>query len=440
MYLSRPAGRIWKSPSLVELLWVAAIVIAPFDAVLLLPYKVIGMHLSVPRITMLMAVAVSFFKGLCKGQVRIRTHNLSLVLFSCWLGWNFISGLWAYSQAGYVRYIALLALNGMLFLSILHIATSAHKFHIIFKGIYWVILVSLLFGFIEIAFGYRVPASRQWTFRYEITSLFINPSHFGGALAMFAPFVLVYPLWLPRVKPGAMLGSLVLLGLIVYFVIRSGSRGALLALIVGCAVTFVLSVIQHRLTRTMRGLAIVLASFVLLAVSREIASPIPEAISNKLATLRTPTETAWENPRLALWKTGLEFWKESPITGWGAGASEFLLMDRTPWLLVYSLHMWDIEVLTNTGIIGSMLWMFLTIIIVMGLLKCLRCGQEPYVRFMASNLLGSLASSAIISITVASLMTFPLFWIFLGLSAALASGLHFGSLNTHNRSRMPLEE
>lgn len=439
MYLPRPTGRTWKSLSLVELLWVATIVIAPFDAVLLLPYKVIGMHLSVPRITMLMAVAVSFLKGLCKGRVRIRTHNLSLLLFSCWFGWNFISGLWAFSQTGYVRYIALLAMNGVLFLSIFHIATSAHKFHIIFKGIYWVVLVSLLFGCIEVALGYRVPASRQWTFRYEITSLFINPSHFGGALAMFAPFVLVYPLWLPRAKPGAMLGSWVLFVLITYFVIRSGSRGALLALIVGCAVAFALSVIQHRVTRKMRGLAIVLGSFVLLAVSHEIVSPIPEAISNKLATLSTPAAMALGNPRLALWKIGLEFWMESPITGWGAGASEFLLMDRDPWLLAYSLHMWGIEVLVNTGIIGGMLWVFLIIIIVMGLLKRLRYGQEPYVRFMVSILLSSLASSAVISITVGSLMTFPLFWIFLGLSAALASGLHFGSLNTY-QSRMPLEE
>ncbi len=421
MPLAWPSRRVRPDFTVPEFFWVAAIILAPLDAVLLLPYTVLGMHLSLPRLAVLVAVAISVLAIASTGRVRPRTGNITIAIYLLWLSWNFASGLWAVSQVAYVRYLFLAMMNGLLLMATVHLGVSMRKFDVTLKCIWGVVLCALAFGAVELVTGYRVPASRQWAFHNEITSLFVNPSHFGGALAMFAPFALMYPVWLSRLRPRVTAGAAVVLVLSAYFIVLSGSRGAVLSLVLGCATASILSLFQRRGKFRLTGLAVVLAVLVLLAVGLRLVPSVPEVLVDKLATLGDPVRLLSDAPRLVLWKTGWQLWTESPIVGWGAGASEFLLMERTPWFTAYSLHAWDIETLVNTGVVGSALWAVFVLTVVAGLLKRFWRSGEPYTRFVTSSLLGGMVGNAVISLTVGSLMTFPLFWVHLGLCTALAS-------------------
>lgn len=410
-----------KNLSFLEVVWLAALTLAPLDAVLLLPYKVGGFSLSVVRLLVLAAIALSLLMLAARGRVRVVRGNLVLGAYLMWLGWNVASGLWAVSELAYIRYLFLIIMYGALVIFVLHLGQSLYKYDIALKVVWLVVLTTVAFGILELISGYRVPASRQWAFRNEIVSLFINPSHFGGALAMFAPFVLMYPIWSPRRSFLLVVTAAALLALLGYLVVRSGSRGAVLGLLFGCGVAVAISLFRRRVRRSLVMLAAVSASFVLVVIGLELGLPLPEALSSKLNTLWDPVSLLAGEIRIVLWQIGWQFWMESPVVGWGAGASEYLMMERASWLPAYSLHGWGIEILINTGLIGAVLWTVFVLTVVSGLLRHLWRSDSWHTCFVASSLLGGMAASAAIAFTVGSLITFPLFWVHLGLCAALAS-------------------
>lgn len=409
-----------KNLSFLEVVWLAALALAPLDAVLLLPYKVGGFSLSVVRLLVLAAIALSLLMLAARGRVRVVRGNLVLGAYLMWLGWNVASGLWAVSELAYMRYLSLTVIYSALVVFVLQVSRSPRKYDLLLKAVWLVVLTTVAFGILELISGYRVPASRQWAFRNEIVSLFINPSHFGGALAMFAPFVVMYPIWSPRRSFLLVVTAAALLALLGYLVVRSGSRGAVLGLLLGCGVAVAFSLLR-RVRRSLVMLAAVSASFVLVVIGLEIGLPLPEALSSKLNTLWDPVSLLAGETRKVLWKIGWQFWMESPVVGWGAGASEYLMMERASWLPAYSLHGWGIEILINTGLIGAVLWTVFVLTVVSRLLRHLWRSDSWHTCFVASSLLGGMAASAAIAFTVGSLITFPLFWVHLGLCAALAS-------------------
>ncbi|MBC7292915.1 MAG: O-antigen ligase family protein [Thermoleophilia bacterium] len=421
MLLARARRRAIAGLSTPESIWIAAVILAPFDAVFPLPLTVLGVQLSPPRIAILAASVASLLAAAWTGRLRLRIRNVFFGLFFAWLSWNLLSGLWAVSETDYWRYTGLLIMNGLLFLCTLHIATSARKFRLILGCVLLSVLVTVLFGIAEVVVGFRVPASRQWAFLNEVTSVFVNPSHFGGALALFAPVVLLYPIWSPRRSAKAVLGATILFVFTAYFVVRSGARGAVLALIFGCVTSLVLSSVSRHSLRRMTVVGAALGTIVLVAVSLQLVPRVPEVLSDKIATLRDPAALIAGEYRLVLWSVGWQLWTESPLVGWGAGASERLLYERAPWLTAYSLHAWNLETLVNTGVVGAALWGLLVIALVLGLLGRFTRRGDHHTRFAASSLLGGLAASVMISLTVGSLMTFPLFWVHMGLCASFAS-------------------
>lgn len=414
-------GKFEENLSFLEVLWLAALTLAPLDAVLLLPYKIGEFSLSVARLLVLAAIALSLLMFAARGRVRVVRSNLVLGAYLMWLGWNVASGLWAVSELAYMRYLLLTIMYSALVIFVLQVSRSPQKYDIFLKAVWLVVLTTVAFGILELILGFRVPASRQWTFRNEITSLFINPSHFGGALAMFAPFVVMYPIWSPRLSFRVVITATALLALLGYFVVRSGSRGAVLGLLLGCGIAVAFSLFRRHARRSLVMLAAVSASFVLVMIGLELGLPLPEALGSKLNTLRDLVSLLTGETRKVLWQIGWQLWMESPVVGWGAGASEFLMMERTSWLPAYSFHGWGIEILVNTGLIGAILWTVFVLTVVSGLLRHLWRSSNWHTRFVASSLLGGMAANVAIAFTVGSLMTFPLFWVHLGLCAALAS-------------------
>lgn len=410
------------SLSFAELLWLAGVCLAPFDAVLLLPYRVFDVHLSVPRLTVIAAIAATLLCSLWTGRVKLLSKNLVFTLFLAWWGLNFASGLWAVNHASYIRYVGFMAFNGLFVLSISHIATSPQKLAVILKCVGVSLLVCVLFGLIEVIWGYRLPASRQWTFQYEITSVFVNPIHFGAALTLFAPFVLAFALSSSRAKIGTLLGAAITLIIVAYLIVRTGSRGAVLGGILGCGTVVFVSFARRRTFIRLAAFCVLVTVLIVLAVRTQLFPVVPSIIVDDLVTLKGVVAGFREESRWHVWTRGLDLWMESPVVGWGAGAASVLLEERGYWLGTSAVHFWGIEVLVNTGLLGGMLWLSLILATFLRLSKLQRDCSDPYEQFLASSLLGGVVASTITSLTIGSLANFPLFWIHLGLCVGISSG------------------
>jgi O-antigen ligase len=413
--------------TLLERFWIIAIILTPFDAVTLLPYHILGFSLSISRLVIFAALALSLLAGAVEGHIQVRAGKSILGLYFMWFIWNLASGLWAVSEAGYMRYMFLSAIYSVLLIAIVHLATK--RYEIVLKAVMYIIFAAMVFGIIELLSGYRLPASRQWSFRNEIVSFFVNPSHFGGALVMFAPFILMYPVWLRKLKLKDIITTLAVLGLVAYFVMRSGSRGAVLSLVLGCATSCIFCLLHPRTMKKLIGFGIALMVLAIITVTVKPMLSVPEVIIEKLASLANPEKLIASEPRSALWMAGLQLWAKSPLIGWGVGASESLLMEIL--LPTYSLHNWWIEVLVNTGIIGIILWVTFIIGIITNLMNRFWQSKSSYVRFVISSLLGGMVASLPLTMTVGSLMTFSLFWLHLGLCIGALSLSRDKESSTH---------
>ena len=155
--------------------------------------------------------------------------------------------------------------------------------------------------------------------------------------------------------------------------ILSGSRGGLLALVLGVAVTAIclLATRQLRIKRTL-SLAIVFA--VLVGASMQFQSQIlPSANKVMKATTEMVTTGQLTDVRLVWWKSSLRQWQNNPIFGYGAGGSaealkndeqlhkdaELLSKTRQENIVANQPHSSYFQVLLEGGLVGIGLLFFL---------------------------------------------------------------------------------
>lgn len=398
-----------------EYLWVLVLLLAPLDSTLLLPYTVFGFSLSLFRICLVAAIILSLVAVLVSGRVRIPAGSrIIFILCLTWLGWNVISGFWAVNVSLWFRYIALAAMYSALVMVVPVLATSLTKYRFILRCILSLLLLAVVLGVLESVTGLRLPASRQLSFHNEITSFFLNPSHFAAAMVMFSPFALQYISRKRRSGITVITALVAILILGAYLVMHTGSRGAVLSFVVVLVFTAVfLSRYPFQLFRVLIFLLLSLCAFFIVV---PVLPDIPSVISDKLSDMKSLFKFIVGSDRVILLRSGWSLWQESPLIGWGAGASELLLEGIDPLGGVYSLHAWVLELLVNTGLIGFTLFTIFYLLLLMQLLKAYQHSADPYCRFLASSLCTGLIVAIPLSFVISSLMTFPLFWIYMGLS------------------------
>lgn len=401
-----------RGMSWLDYLWLLVLFLAPLDSVLLMPYTVFGFSLSFFRIALIAAILLSIMAIFVSGRIHIPAGSSTVFLYLAWFGWSIISGAWAIDGGLYIRYIGLVTMYSSLAIAVLLLATSSAKYMVILKCVFALLLLAIGLGIIEAITGFRLPAPRQWVFAHQISSFFINPLHLAAALVIFSPFVLQYAFLKRRssIIINATMAVIFIFG--AYLLLFTGSRGALLSFIV----VFLFSVIflVRYPFKFFKFLFLALSTF--LIVIMLILPRMPSVLVNRFQELNTMFEFIAGSDRAALWAVGLVLWQESPLIGWGIGASEFLLRQFDPLGGVYSVHIWIMELLVETGLIGFMLFMSFYVLLLIKLLNAYQQNIDPYSRFLASSLFTGLIASIPLSFVIGSLKTFPLFWIYLGLS------------------------
>lgn len=179
---------------------------------------------------------------------------------------------------------------------------------------------------------------------------FINRNHFGGFLAMLIPVALgvAVSAWTTRHRLASLvagLGALAMGGAL----LMSLSRGALLALAGGAALTLLVVVARRRA----RDAILLLAVGILLAVGTVYFSH--PAVQARLGSFRHPMQDASVKSRLAEWRETLRVWPSYPLIGAGANALRMVYPQHRQttsgrWL-VHAENM-PLELLAEGGLAG----------------------------------------------------------------------------------------
>jgi len=408
------SNRRGERMEVLDLLWVLVLLLAQLDFVLLMPATFLGFHLSYFRIAFLAVASLSLIVTLKVGRIRVPGSSASFWLLCAWLGWTAISGLWSAYETAYVRYITIAITYSALVVIVYMIARSQLRYQFILRGLFLLMIGAVALGIYESFTGFRLVASRQWMFRDEITSLFVNPAHFSAAIAMFSPFVLqrIMGTRIGGFHRPLALAVISILGF--YLMVHTGSRGVMMGLAV--AITSVLLLTLRNagtLGRVFLYLALGLAAYLLLV---PLLPEVPTAMLDKLSSLADLREFIAGSDRVVLMQAASRMWQESPLIGWGAGAAEQILTRVDPLTGVFSVHSWIFELLVNTGLIGALLFAAFYLSLLVGLLKACHRAVSSQSRYLAASLFAGLMAVIPISFVLGSLLTFPLFWVYMGLA------------------------
>jgi O-antigen ligase len=143
---------------------------------------------------------------------------------------------------------------------------------------------------------------------------FMNRNHFGGFVAMLAPVALVLAGHAFRTRKWG-LAILVLIAAmtLIFGLIMSLSRGALIAFLAGCLALSAFLAVRRNLLASLASLAMV----GLLASAIYFASP---SVRARLESFRDPLHIPSVQNRLMEWRESLRVWPHYPLLGAGANA------------------------------------------------------------------------------------------------------------------------
>ncbi|MEA3223037.1 MAG: O-antigen ligase family protein, partial [Thermodesulfobacteriota bacterium] len=200
---------------------------------------------------------------------------------------------------------------------------------------------------------------------YLVSSLFTNSNPYGVFNALF--IVTTMSIWLSH--RNILNKYLFVIGLVfgsigVFF---SGSRNAMVILIIGLTILVVYSLKRNRAMKWMGVCLLILVCIFLFSArynryfSNKLGQVIP-AIA-KLhddkavcpGDFKINRNFSGLTDRLDIWRTGLQRFREKPVFGWGISASRYWLGFSVP----YSMHNFYLEILVTNGIVGFALIMAL---------------------------------------------------------------------------------
>lgn len=265
-----------------------------------------------------------------------------------WILYGLFSGLWAADNFLWFRnniMLLVILLSLLIFINII----DCKKDIIYFSKVWTIILgISNLAAWYEIAFSkYLFTISNNisvYGFRSQPVFTFVNINDFATYLAISIPFVF---LWLNNDKKlvKKSLGYLLILSTILV-IYNTGSRGALLALVIGFVFLFGITYIKIN-KKSMRTLFLAfLAILVVLAIASWAG------YLDKLLFKFIYNSEASNSVRINLMKNGLEYLKASKLFGVGSGNVEYWLENTSYYGVagIRYIHNWWFEVLVNFGL------------------------------------------------------------------------------------------
>lgn len=225
----------------------------------------------------------------------------------------------------------------------------------------------LVFVVGSVLLGLAVPMPRFSLQQDRFTWLRVHPTTSGVYVGVATVIAVAYVLMTDAERPGprwprwvyAVLGAVVAGALY-----ANKTRGAVLGAVVGLVVLAWFATEVRRRLELLVFMLIALVGFALAASASIIAYVQRGETAAQLASL---------NSRTQLWGVAWSFIREKPLYGYGLGASHSLFLSSTG---LGGAHNALINVLTDLGIVGTLVWLWLIFAIIRTSVKARRAAQS----------------------------------------------------------------
>ena len=221
-------------------------------------------------------------------------------------------------------------------------------------------------------------------------------------------------------KPFAKTLVLIAVSISLFAMVVTYSRGGWLSIFLGLIiyVLIILKNVKINLGSIIIIPVIILVSFAILPN----VDPVKKRIDDLRADLSTQ-RTASGSLRVTVWQNSLKMVSDFPIFGVGSGAfgSAYYKYQTDPWLYARNTHNYFLEIAAETGIVGSILFTTLLLLVVLATFKnkdeVLDVKKRPLIVGVAIALLASIFH-AFLDIDFSRISLFAIFWVFLAILTA----------------------
>lgn len=367
--------------------------------------------------------------------------KLYLKFLAMWLGYAFISIIWAADPIAALRNIIFLFTGvSIIFFLVYYMRDINHL-----QYLYWIwisiFIVLIPIGLWELTTGNHLITSnlieedRPWV-AFAPTTVFGNQNDYAAFIVLSIPMTTTAIRYYSN--PYIRVAGVIVLITGLFLLIMTTSRSCYLALFTGVAFWFIFLLGSRKKLKT---LAIVAAFFavVLLAFPTQIqeTSLLVQDQVSSLSDVSDQSENLGAAVRPNLIKNALYFTAQSAGFGVGSGNAEYYMEHYKiyPTGGITNVHNWWAEILANYGI-----FIFAGYLLFYGslLLNLWRAYKNTHVlqeKMICEALLVGLVSFFMASISSSSIIAFAPQWIFFGFALAFLNYTRIKALERRNRCR-----
>lgn len=410
-------------------------VIAVFLGAQILAIDLSFMKLSMYRLSLLLALGGLFLYVLQNNpQLRFypnKIGSLYVSFYGIWLAVGVLSILWASSLSGWLKANFFIACGFLSIFLINQFIKTKEDLLRIFKIIAGALLLHNVIGWSEIITGHYFFADLDKLDKYKTfttqpgtripISIYANQNDYATMLVAGIFFTMVLLFSTKKLKMKTTYAVLIISSL--YLVIRTGSRGNLLAFIIG--VTFML-LLKMRDVFTSKGILkgafCSFTAFILLFFSSSSVRELVRKVGIML--LDTSNQLGDSNhTRLNLIRNGFMFLGKTLGVGVGAGNIEYWMEHNAVFNITtkYNMHNWWMEILTGYGLIIFIFYVTLYILMGVRFFQFYNNSRDSFVRHSSIAMFGYLGAFILSSISSATNIIIEWQWVMFGVMIALLS-------------------
>lgn len=368
------------------------------------------------RFFFLLSFAVFAFRFV-KGQVSLQDSKVNLILYFLyfWLGYGFLSLIWAQSITEGIKYLMVLFIGIMLVTLVNVYFTSRLQYLNLFY--IWIFMIVVLIGiglwnhFTKNHLAISTINTQADYVQGIPTAVFVNQNDYATLLAISA-FFFVSLFKYSKTQFVKLAGILFLL-LSLYLIYVTSSRGSMLGLSMGIAAyIFLLSkTVVKKWFLIIGGIS---TSLLLLLFSDKFQS-IAQKFSGQGIN---PSNMGSNDVRVNLTKNAFYFIAETFGFGVGAGNSQYYLQHYSKYFTrdIFVMHNWWLEIFTNFGLVIFIGYVILFSTLITSFYRFLKKCTDNTEKMITEALLFALITFIPASISPSSVSNLFYHWVLIAFS------------------------
>ena len=375
---------------------------------------------------------------LCQGRLKLSHIRVKIYLqyLGLWMGYAFISLLWATSKTDAIRNIIFLFMGVSIIFFIVNYLRELNQLRYFYY--LWLLVFGLLIpvGVWEVSTGNHLNVSGlseelRMRFLFAPTTVFTTQNDYAAYIVLTLPLVLMWIRYCPKLFSRA-LGVLVFIAGL-WLLLLTFSRSCYIAVLTGILFWFVFLL---RWKKKIKALALTALICVLLVVlfpakTRDILTKVEIQAASLNPIILSNEGIGSLYVRLNLIKNALYFTAKSAGFGVGAGNVEHYMENFKiyPVAELINVHNWWVEILANYGVFFFTGYLIFYFTLFYNLWRAYNKVDNRTEKMLCEALLVGLVSFFVATISSSSIIAFKPQWMFIGFALAF---LNYFRINVDN--------